>query len=485
MQNREDDLFFQHLNDKLAELKGKDASEQDWQDFQRAYARHKQTKGNKKAAVWFTVAAMVSFCGVMLWNPLFLKPNQSAQNVKSKNDSTSILLSNEPAQSDLTRSKPMYANEYQKPNNSTHISVTPSDKTAPENHLISVEETTARANQQSGKPISTPNQTAPTYKHSSNRDVHPLVTVNPSSMYQQGKQTVVVSIDSPTALHFFAEKVHPHSSLPSTDSLTVSNDTGIFASEIQQQLTAVKADSTSSTRIPGVPYDTTDFTKSRIAVPQSPWFAELNMVAYSSYGPRQPYPSDVYYKGGGINVGYKLRKKLTLLGGLNYAAMREINTIVLNEEYTKDEILRIDSTLKLNLADNRIGLQVDTITQSKTYTSQSSIKLNTDKHIVSLPLALQYRVGSAKFGLNAMGGLTTLLILENVTTLDNAGLPSENRKSTTTHKVTIAPTIGLGMFRKVYRNIDFHVDGYYLFLLPNSLTQYNMIHLQTGLRYHF
>lgn len=478
MQNREDDLFFRHLNDKLDELKGENASEQDWQNFQNAYKQHQKPLKRRKVAFWLTAAALISLCGFIAWNRL---PSTSNPPLAAQQE-TELLTSIPPHKksSELNSIDANHANvdEHQKAATNKSIPTTSPETAVWNNQSSSNPQTPIRSRlrkKMDNKP-GTQNQAAV-------QSIIPQLV--PASLSNTSIQPVSLP---PLMATSYPEEIALTSSNAQNNSvelsLTTSTDTITSAKTLQQNSVSAKTYSPSLNVPAQTLYDSTRIKKDPSAFPNL-WFVEFNAIAYTSYGPRQPYPSDVFYMGGGMNLAYKLRQNLTFIGGFNYAVMQEINTIVLNQEYSKDEIVSIDTSLKLNPADNRIGLQIDTITQTKTYSTESSIKLNTDKSILAIPLALQYTIGSAKFGISAQAGITTLFLTETATTLHDAGLPSEKQESNTTHKVTLAPTIGIGVYKKVYRTVDVHLGGNYLYLLPNGLSQYSIFQLQTGLRYHF
>jgi hypothetical protein len=191
------------------------------------------------------------------------------------------------------------------------------------------------------------------------------------------------------------------------------------------------------------------------------------------------------YTGMGINLGYSLTSKLNLVVGINYAVMNEVNVVILKQEHSMDEIIRIDTSLKFSAVDNRIGMKIDTVTTTNRFTSEDNLKLNTDKQLLAIPFCIQLHTSLRKVGLSIHAGATTFIFREITTILTNAGKPNEERTSESSNKLILAPTFGIGVHKNVYKSLDLHSSLSYQYLFSDQFANRNIFQFQAGLRYHF
>jgi hypothetical protein len=128
-------------------------------------------------------------------------------------------------------------------------------------------------------------------------------------------------------------------------------------------------------------------------------------------------------------------------------------------------------------------MQIDTLSQTKSVTSQTSVTLSKTYTWNAIPLTLSYAIGKPHRMVFVAGGLTSIRVTEEQTNLLTNG--SEQQYTQTKNLYVFAPTLGVGVYQKIYKQLGVQVSGNYLYYLPNDLTQRNSFQLQSGIRIQF
>lgn len=226
-----------------------------------------------------------------------------------------------------------------------------------------------------------------------------------------------------------------------------------------------------------------DSTRTKPPHVKNAWYLDISYLATQSFVPVQAYPSDRILSGFSIGMGYPLSPKLTLNMGYQFGKMQQMYLAYSSKINNETEIIRIDTSLFYSYDAKRIMMQVDTLRQTKSVTSQTALTLTKNYTWHSIPLTLSYAFGKPNRMLFVSGGINTIRVTEEQTNLLTNG--SEQLYTTSQNKYLFAPMVGLAVYQAVYKQVGVHLSGNYLYYLPNALTQHNSIQLQTGIRIQF
>lgn len=231
-----------------------------------------------------------------------------------------------------------------------------------------------------------------------------------------------------------------------------------------------------------IPSDSTKYVPRKMQ-PQN-WFLDGGFSLIQSFNAPKAYPSDKYFSGAAVNVGRYLGKNWFVTGGVQYAQMKETNLVYVKNQQEQKDIISIDTSLKFVSAANRIMMQVDTLSHTRIVETEKEYQLNSQRTWYAMPIMVGYEIGSPKRSLFMIAGITNILVGSQNTILIK-GETAEGLRTTTQRHFIVAPTIGIGAYQRIYKNLGIHCSGQYLYYLPNAITTQQSFQIQTGLRIKF
>lgn len=230
-------------------------------------------------------------------------------------------------------------------------------------------------------------------------------------------------------------------------------------------------------------------------------------VYFSSFGNGSPIHSNFVSssKSGNVNlsyglsVSYDISKKLSIRSGLhktNYSY--DTNEISFSASLTASTNNQIDninyvSTSKnlvvRNNEDNRISQEAVNIE----VTGQSPARdgrMTQDFGYIELPLEVNYALLDKKFGINVIGGLSSLFLVDNSVVLESNGNSVEMGEANNINDVNLSTNIGIGLNYKFSQTLQLNLEPMFKYQLNTfSETAGNFqpfsVGIYTGLNFKF
>ncbi len=440
MANESKDQLLHKLQQRFEGYEGEDSSEAAWADFSQAYLRSKNTRTYYKLLTILLVTLLVAAIAIWGLNSTPSAIQNSPQTPKTQPKNTRQSHTNNKKTIPSKDNTPLVSNAPLVPN---------------------TENTQAIAGDVKQKNPDAQKVTEGSVQTVSQNTVQPDIKVNPLPMTVTQKETPSTFNTTPETI-VYQPPVKPITEInPSNPQLKL----GVGIREL--------------------PFATAVADSARTLPPHTKngWYLDISDLATQSFVRVQAYPSDRILSGFSVGVGYPLSPKLTLNMGYQFGKMQQMYLAYSSKINNETEIIRIDTSLFYSYDANRIMMQIDTLRQTKSVTSQTSLTLTKNYTWHAIPLTLSYAFGKPSRMLFVSGGINTIRVTEEETNVLTNG--SEQLYTTSQNRYLFAPTVGLGVHQTVYKQVGLHISGNYLYYLPNALTQRNTIQLQTGIRIQF
>lgn len=156
---------------------------------------------------------------------------------------------------------------------------------------------------------------------------------------------------------------------------------------------------------------------------------------------------------GGVNVSYRLSKRVSIESGLFYSASKQLSKVFSKSEYASSTNHSLDGKLQQTAAKTSIP------------DSYSSTVYTQNIDYLELPFLIKYRIIDRRFGLDFAGGMSTNFLVRNAISSDYEQHASLNNVNTTLYNANIS----LGMNYRLLKNIRFNIEPTLRYSInPNS-----------------
>jgi hypothetical protein len=156
----------------------------------------------------------------------------------------------------------------------------------------------------------------------------------------------------------------------------------------------------------------------------------------------------------GLGVNYDVSKKLTLRTGVNRVNFEYLtNGIEFYASIEGREMASLNSTTNANASP--IVVQNIGFTASETsmpWTQQGAIEQNMEYY--EIPLELSYKVLNKKFGIDVIGGFSTLLLNDNRLMVVSDGFSAELGKANNLNSIHFSTNVGLGFRYRFWKSFQ-------------------------------
>jgi hypothetical protein len=193
----------------------------------------------------------------------------------------------------------------------------------------------------------------------------------------------------------------------------------------------------------------------------------------------------------GVGAKYALNKKFSVKAGVNSVAM-EYNTI--DVVFFQTENARRMENVKPNMPGSMI--QVDnkpsgneTTTLGRTIT-QYNADINQKIGYVELPVEMSYKLVDRKFGVELIGGLSTMILNENEVSIVSSGMDMNIGEAENLNPVHFSTNVGVGFKYSFLKSFQANVEPmfkYQINTFSNDSGNFKpfFFGLYTGISYHF
>lgn len=193
----------------------------------------------------------------------------------------------------------------------------------------------------------------------------------------------------------------------------------------------------------------------------------------------------------GIGVNYDVSKKLTLRTGINkvnfeyltngvefYASLEGREMASLNSSITPNRAPII--VQNINFSNNEISMD--------TWAKQGAIEQSMEYY--EIPLELSYKILNKKFGIDIIGGFSTLLLTDNNLMVVSEGFSAELGQANNLNSVHFSSNVGLGFRYRFWKSFQANFEPTFKYQL-NTFSHSNggfrpyFIGLYSGISYRF
>ncbi len=186
----------------------------------------------------------------------------------------------------------------------------------------------------------------------------------------------------------------------------------------------------------------------------------------------------------GVSVAYAVTKKLTIRSGINKVdygydtqdvAFSSSSTL----ESRSGQLASIDyaetsSTLKIS--SNRVASEkFNTMNSVQDITAKSPTRegfMSQQMGYLELPVELNYALVDKKFGINLIGGVSSLFLLDNSVSLTSGDLTTEIGEANNINDLNFSANMGLGLNYNFSRKVRFNVEPIFKYQL-NTFSDIN------------
>jgi len=164
------------------------------------------------------------------------------------------------------------------------------------------------------------------------------------------------------------------------------------------------------------------------------------------------YPTSMSY---GLGVDYSLTKKLSLRTGINK----------LTTAYNTNDIVVYVSADRIEVLENAMNIETvtkDIVVTAKRPTSGGDSKtggyINQKMGYIEIPLELSYKLLENKFGIEIIGGVSTLFLQENEVSVLSNQMKTTLGKANNLSETHFSTNIGVGFRYEIFKSFDINVD---------------------------
>lgn len=190
--------------------------------------------------------------------------------------------------------------------------------------------------------------------------------------------------------------------------------------------------------------------------------------------------------GYGIGVKYALTKKFSLKTGANAVAMEyNTNDVVFSQESFSNSI----SNVNTNLQGSFLQIQSKSVRFANNENKFDG-KLNQKTGYIEVPVELSYKVLDRKFGIEVIGGFSTLFLNENKVSLLSSGLELNIGEANNLRSIHYSTNIGLGFKYNFWKSFQANFEPMFKYQI-NTFSSDNgnfkpyILGLYTGVSYSF
>ncbi|HEX8563913.1 MAG TPA: outer membrane beta-barrel protein [Flavobacterium sp.] len=202
------------------------------------------------------------------------------------------------------------------------------------------------------------------------------------------------------------------------------------------------------------------------------------------------YKADLTY---GVGVRYAVNNKFTIRAGVNTIGMEYVTNDL---AFVQTPNARTLENVKPNIRGSLIQIEGKAAGLNNMLTSVAptsgrkfSSKLNQRTGYIEVPLEMSYKLLDRKFGIEVIGGVSTLFLNENSISLIASGMEMEIGKANNLNATHFSTNLGLGLRYNFMRNFQFNLEPMFKYQINtfSNSASFNpyIFGLYTGINYKF
>lgn len=200
---------------------------------------------------------------------------------------------------------------------------------------------------------------------------------------------------------------------------------------------------------------------------------------------------------GGVDINYNLGKKWSILSGMYYSKIGQVNNSALNFEQSDGKYLLYairTSTGTIDFAFEKVPVAVRKINPPKDTLSDidlNNVKVIQNFELFEIPFMVKYKILNKRFGINISGGLSPAYVLKNSTILEVNDDKYDVGNSSNLNNMIFNTSVALGLNYGISKKLSISLEPNFKYSLSpinnNSQFDYHPYYLSwfTGISYKF
>ncbi|RZJ72014.1 hypothetical protein [Flavobacterium sp.] len=195
----------------------------------------------------------------------------------------------------------------------------------------------------------------------------------------------------------------------------------------------------------------------------------------------------------GLGVGYALNKRLTVRTGVNSLAFEyNTNNVVASQSTVgRQQLQHVKPTVQgafLRIQNKNESAPIE-FTNSGLVMKEFSSSLSQKTGYLEVPLELSYKLLDKRFGIDVIGGFSTLFLNQNEVALVSDGNQMQVGQANNLNDMSFSTNIGIGMRYNILKSLQFNFEPMFKYQLNTYTESGNFkpyfFGLYTGLNYRF
>lgn len=220
------------------------------------------------------------------------------------------------------------------------------------------------------------------------------------------------------------------------------------------------------------------FNSTSSGSPLDPEFAQNN----------KEYKSNLAY---GLGVRYALNEKFTIRTGVNTIGLEyATNDVYFSQNTNARELEHVKMNVQgsmLQFENKNAGMPE--ISPNSQLVKKFEATLNQKTGYIEVPLELSYKIMNRKFGIEIIGGLSTLFLNENEISLVTSGTEMQIGKATNLNNTHFSTNVGLGVKYNFFKSFQANIEPMFKYQINTFTDSGNFkpyfFGLYTGINYRF
>ncbi|NUY80183.1 PorT family protein [Flavobacterium sp. MAH-1] len=195
----------------------------------------------------------------------------------------------------------------------------------------------------------------------------------------------------------------------------------------------------------------------------------------------------------GVGVGYSLNKRLSVRAGVNSLSF-EYNTnnvVAMQSTVGRQQLEHVKPTLQgafLRIENKDPNAPVE-LTSNGLVAKEFSSSLSQKTGYIEVPVELSYKLIDKRFGVDVIGGFSTLFLNENEVSVVSSDNEIQVGKADNLNATSFSTNIGLGLRYNIWKALQFNVEPMFKYQINTYSESGNFkpyfFGLYTGLNYRF